>query len=49
VHGFTRLTIPFGTISGVAAVVVAAAFVAAALPARRAVRLSEVSASTGRS
>jgi putative ABC transport system permease protein len=41
VHGFTRLAIPFRTIEGVAILVVAAAFVAAAIPARRAVGLSE--------
>jgi putative ABC transport system permease protein len=41
VHGFTRLAIPFRTIEGVALVVVVAAFVAAAIPARRAVGLSE--------
>ncbi len=42
VHGFTRLTVPFGTIAGVAALVVALAFLAAALPARRAVQLNVV-------
>jgi putative ABC transport system permease protein len=42
VHGFTRLTVPVGSIGGTAALVVVAAFLAAAIPARRAVRLSEV-------
>jgi putative ABC transport system permease protein len=41
VHGFTRLAVPFGTIAGVSLLVVVAAFVAAAIPARRAVSLSE--------
>ncbi|HEY1738750.1 MAG TPA: FtsX-like permease family protein, partial [Acidimicrobiia bacterium] len=41
VHGFTRLAVPFGTIAGVSVLVVVAAFVAAAIPARRAVGLSE--------
>ncbi|MDQ1384024.1 MAG: hypothetical protein QOG65_1403, partial [Actinomycetota bacterium] len=44
VHGFTRLTVPVGTISGAALIVVVAAFVAATIPARRAVRLSEIAA-----
>ncbi|MCU1464253.1 MAG: hypothetical protein JWM72_181 [Actinomycetia bacterium] len=44
VHGFTRLTVPVGTIGGAALLVVVAAFVAATIPARRAVRLSEVAA-----
>jgi putative ABC transport system permease protein len=42
VHGFTRLSVPVETIAGVAALVVAATFLAAAIPARRAVKLSEV-------
>ena len=41
VEGFTRLTVPYVTIAAVAAGVVVAASVAAAVPARRAVRLSE--------
>ena len=43
VHGFTRLAVPYRTIEGVALLVVVAAFVAAAIPARRAVGLTAAS------
>ncbi len=42
VHGFTRLAVPFQTIAGVSVLVVVAAFLAATIPARHAVRLSEI-------